>query len=286
MMKAIVFKYTWFFTCFFLFCYNAWRCVNQYLLAETVTKTSQERQELHNFPLICLGPDSLSKTRTAKLNITPEDYQKGGVWKTVVMSEEEVFKNLTLGFTSLVKKIKVNKTKKKNSDAYEKVHIKSEDWEKSGVTIVPSDYYYELRRHCVKFPTKVFPYGIQRIIFDMKQIVNAKFFVASPGNVFGPDRKSNEFSYSGGLSRLSIEYSQHYSLNLDREPCSEEASWKEDDCTLGIINDMIMGRLNCTTPWLINFARLIICSVGCVKNGIQRVLKNLLALFAAIWYIN
>ena len=189
--------------------------------------------------------------------MTPEDYQEGGIWRTVQMNEEEVFKNLSFGFASLVKNIRINKTKKKNSDAYEKVDIETEDLERSGVTIIQSDYYFELRRHCVKFSKKMFPYGIQRIIFNMEQTITTKFFVASPGNVFGQDRKSNEFSYGGGLSTLSIEYSQQYSLNLAREPCYEEASWNEDECTLAIINDIIIETLNCTTPWLINFARFI-----------------------------
>ena len=180
------------------------------------------------------------------------------------MNEEEVLNSLTIEFSSLVKKIRINKTKKKNSDAYEKVDIESGDWERSGVTILPNDYYYEVRRHCVKFSKHIFPYGIQRVIFFMEQTENTNFFLASPGNVFGSDRKSNEFSYGGGLSTLSIEYSQQYSLNLAREPCSEEASWKEDDCTLGIINDMIMETLNCTTPWLFNFARFSIMLISSI----------------------
>ena len=233
----------------------AWRCVDKYLQFETVTKSSKERQELHKFPLICLGPDSLSKEKTARLNMTPEEYQKGGIWTTEQMNEEQVFENLSLGFSDLVKKIRIDKTKMKNSDAYDKIYIESKDLEVSGVKVIPSDYYFELRRHCVLFSKDIFLHGIQRILFFMKQQNYVKFFVTSPGNVFSQDRKSNEFSYTGGLAKISIEYSLRYSLNLAREPCSDEASWKEDDCTLRTINRSIMDQFNCTTPWLIEFAR-------------------------------
>ena len=37
----------------------------------------------------------------------------------------------------------------------------------------------------------------------------------------------------------------------------------------------------CYNPKLYNRA----CTVGCVENGNQRVFRNLLAFFAAIWYI-
>ena len=74
---------------------QAWRCLDQYLLFETVTKSSQEHQELHDFSIICLGPENLSEERTAKLNITPEEYHNGGNWRTEKMNEEQVYNNLS-----------------------------------------------------------------------------------------------------------------------------------------------------------------------------------------------
>ena len=31
---------------------------------------------------------------------------------------------------------------------------------------------------------------------------------------------------------------------------------------------------------------IVVCTIGRVENGVQRVFKNLLAFFAAIWYID
>ena len=192
---------------------------------ETVTKSSQEGQELHEFPMICLGPENLAENRTGKVNMTPKDYW-GGKWRTERMSEEEVYNNLSLNFGHLVEKVKITKTKMKYSRAYEKVIITNEDMDMSGVRLDRSDYYWELKRNCLKFPHEIFQ-----------------------------DRKSNTFLYGKGMADYSFEHTHSYSFNLERNPCSEEASWKEDDCPLGIIIDKIMETFNCTAPWLLNFSR-------------------------------
>ena len=83
-MMSTIIKFTWFTLCMLLFSYNAWRCVGKYLLFETVTKSSQEGQDLHEFPMICLGPENLSDERASKLNMTPKEYQKGGKWRTEI----------------------------------------------------------------------------------------------------------------------------------------------------------------------------------------------------------
>ena len=124
-MKGFIVRSIWFLLCLVLFSYNAWRCVDQYLLFETVTKSSQGRQELHKFPLICLGPFGLSEERAAKLNMTPKAFRQGGVWRTEQMAEEEVFANLSMGFSDLVENMRIDQTKMKNSDAYLKVNADS-----------------------------------------------------------------------------------------------------------------------------------------------------------------
>ena len=257
-MKTLLLKFTWFVFCLFLFSYNAWRCVDQFLLLETVTKSSQERQELQNFPMICLGPESLLKETTGKLNMTPNAYRMGVSWRKENMSEEEVYNNISVGFEDLVHKIRVSKTKMKDSGAYEKIYIESKDIELSGIQLIQSDYYWELKRFCMLFPHDSFPYGIQAIALYMKQKRNVQIFITSPGNAYSFDRKANRFPYGGGMITYSIEYILYHSLNLDTEPCSEETSWKEDNCALGLINDMIMNTFNCTTPWLLNWARYFI----------------------------
>ena len=257
-MKTYIMKSTWFLLCMLLFSYNAWRCVDQYLMFETVTKSSQERQELHEFPMICLGPENLPENRTGKLNMTPKDYWDGN-WRTERMSEEEVYNNLSLHFEDLVEKVIITKTKMKYSRAYEKVIITNEDMDISGVRLDRSDYYWELKRNCLKFSHEIFPFGIQDVYFYMRNKDNVRFTVIPPG--YGQDRKSNTFLYGKGMADYSVEHTLGYSLNLKRNPCSEEASWKEDDCPLGIIIDKIMETFNCTAPWLLNFTRCYVLKI-------------------------
>ena len=50
------------------------------------------------------------------------------------------------------------------------------------------------------------------------------------------------------------------SLPLGADPCDADTQWEEDPCTLRFLNDLIYTQLNCTTPWLLSFARLHICA--------------------------
>ena len=130
----------------------------------------------------------------------------GGKWRTEMMNEEEVYSNLSTTIGDIIKKIVINKTKMKNSGAYEKVEIYHEDLELSGVQVIQSDYFYELKRTCLRFPHQMFPFGIQKIYFYMKNTNNVGFFVTSPGNAFNQDRKSNKFMYAKGMAEYGMEY--------------------------------------------------------------------------------
>ena len=145
----------------------------------------------------------------------------------------------------------------KNSAAFESVNIDSEDLGNSVIHVIENDYFWELKRSCFVFPKDHFPFGIQSIYFYMNNTKNAGFLVTSPGNAFAVDKKLNKFRYTKGMAEYAIEYTLRYSLNLDRDPCSEEASWTGDDCSLKIINNKIMDTFNCTAPWLLFFARYL-----------------------------
>ena len=256
---GFVMKSIWFIICLVLFSYNAWRCLDEYFLFETVTKSSQEEQKAGEFPMICLGPSELSKNRIARLNMTPHDYQIGGKWRTEKLTEIEVYNSLSLTFEKLVKEIEILNTTVKNSEAYEKVKIKSEDLKFSEVKVMQSDYYYELKRTCLAFPLENFPFGIQEIDFHMRTPTpdNVIFFVTSPGNSLTRKRSFNEFTYAGGFAKYGIEYTLRHSLNLKRSPCSEDTFGKEDSCLLGIINALMIDSFNCTAPWLLHAARWV-----------------------------
>ena len=80
------------------------------------------------------------------------------------------------------------------------------------------------------------------------------FSVILPGKAYSRDKQFNSFKYVKGITEYGIEYTLRYSLNLARDPCSAEASWKEDDCTLAIITGKMMDKHNCTVPWLLTYA--------------------------------
>ena len=60
-------------------------------------------------------------------------------WKNDKMTGEEVYHNISVRFEDLLHKIRVSKTKMKNSGAYEKIYIDK----LSGVRLIQSDYYWE-----------------------------------------------------------------------------------------------------------------------------------------------
>merc|ERR1711953_1439254 len=37
--------------------------------------------------------------------------------------------------------------------------------------------------------------------------------------------------------------------------CQPDTEWEEDSCTLRFLNELILTKLNCTTPWLLSNAR-------------------------------
>ena len=58
------------------------------------------------------------------------------------------------------------------------------------------------------------------------------------------------------LYRLQVYHRIAMSLPLGADPCDADTQWEEDPCTLRFLNDLIYTQLNCTTPWLLSFARL------------------------------
>ena len=246
----------WFITCFVLLSYQTWKCVDQYLQFHTVSRTSLERQELHDFPMICLASENFPAEYVKSLNTTKRRYLAGETWRTKQMNEEEMYNRLSFEFHDLVKTVRIDKTKKENSESYEKVYFEAKDIANSGIDVLRLDYYHELKRYCLKFPLQLFPHGIQTVRFYMKSGADkVVFFLVPPGGFFAQARKRNHFRFLGGIAVYNIEYSLYYSLSLPNDPCYKKAAWKEDDCKLGIINSMIMETFNCTTPWLLHFAR-------------------------------
>ena len=62
--------------------------------------------------------------------------------------------------------------------------------------------------------------------------------------------------YDSHLYRMQVYHRIAMSLPLGADPCDADTQWEEDPCTLRFLNDLIYSQLNCTTPWLLSFARL------------------------------
>ena len=122
------------------------------MLSETVTKTSEERQELHPFLIICVSPYSFPTIEADRLNVTYKKYKYGQRWATKFLTEEEVYDTISVELEDLLSMIVIEKTAAKNSENYEKVTIRNmKDLKKSGVIVQQEDYYSVLKIWCLKF---------------------------------------------------------------------------------------------------------------------------------------
>ena len=62
----------------------------------------------------------------------------------------------------------------------------------TNIRLVKLDYYYLLNVYCLGFPNSSFPFGVEKVLFDMKTQCNV--YVVSPGNFFSFDRKRNRMN--------------------------------------------------------------------------------------------
>ena len=260
-MDPLTISKFWFLLCFLLFLYNGWHCVERYLQEETVTKNSLERQEQHPFPMFCISAGDFPIEKAKSLNLTLRGYNiYGDAWRNDEIDEELVYNKLSFEFENIIEKIRIDKTLNSNSESYEKVYINSLDavTKDLGIEIKRADYYYELKRYCMKFSLAAFKHGIQGIRLYMKDVGQPiRFHIVEPGGIYAQAKKRTRFTFSGGVLTYNIEYSVHHSLSLPKDPCYKEAAWTGDSCKLGIINNRIMQTFNCTTPWLLHSARLV-----------------------------
>ena len=172
------------------------------------------------------------------------------------MDEETVYEQLSSEFGDLVSKMKSYRTILKKSEGYEKIDIKSEEANASGIEVKQLDYYYFFKIYCLGFSREVFPNGIQQLwIYTRNNSEDLEFNIVPPGGFFAGARKRNRFRFNRGKETYSVEHSLDYSLNLPQQPCLEEAAWKEDECKLDIVSRHVMDSFNCTTPWLLHHAR-------------------------------
>ena len=219
--------------CAFVFICLAINCVIEFINQKPLTQRSLENQELYNLPSICI-----------------ESMEKEGDLKSILsdFDDEQKYNNISWPFEELVGDIQIKREINDGSDAYEIITIRNHEF---GLTLERCEYQ---KCFCIHFSARLASYGIQTIDIHMK--ANAKISTVAPRNYLSAKRKHTRFFFETCFSySYDLLYSISKVLSLPPTPCSSELDWNQDSCKLKYINDKIVKSLNCTTPWLLSFAR-------------------------------
>ena len=187
--------------CSLIFGYYAYHSLQEYLSYKTVSNQKKERQELQLMPQICLSSPSHAEERLQKLGMTWNGY-KEGEWTSSLTdnsttSEDEIKRMVFPNLTEMLNSVDVRSRIDRFSDMYEERKYKSEEIVNgTDVKFVKLDYYFEFSVYCLSFPSSSFPFGIEKVAFDMK--THCDVYVVSPGNFFSFDRKRNHLKSRAG----------------------------------------------------------------------------------------
>ena len=248
------------FSCFLLFMYKACECIKQYMRYETVTKNSEERQENYPLPQVCISQADISEESLQRFGITARDYRHKGLWtdNRSGLSEEQIYDQLSTKFQDIVERIVLDVLHKDN-DNYDQITIFQKFPNGSqfeNLSLTSCDYYYSLKCFCINLPSQLKSRAIQKLTVHMNK--NAHIAIVAPGNFYGYERKRNEmYTEVGFIYRYQVYHRIAQSLPFGLDPCHQDTEWEEDSCTLRHLNQLIYSQLNCTTPWLLNYARSV-----------------------------
>ena len=218
-----------------------------------LTSTSVENQEVYPLPSICIEPLGIQKEKLSFHNLTWSGYRKEGKWKSVLphFDEEQTYNNVSASFEDLVDNILIKREIIDGSDGYESMTLKNIE---DGLILERCDYYFNLKCFCITFSDHLVSYGIQKIKIRIK--MESEITIVAPRHYYSFKRKHTYLEAEKGFR---YNYVLHYSISkilpLQPNPCSTEMDWNVDPCKLKYINDKTMNLMNCTTPWLLDFAR-------------------------------
>ena len=237
--------------CSILFMHKLFECVTNFMKFETLTNTSDEPQEAHPLPWFCIEATNLSETeeKLSKLSLTSDGYKTRGQWSSNISSldEESIYNTISSSFEDLVSHVSVEQGKSTNSDAYTTIDLVPGDEE---LTIKRCDYYYRLKCFCIKLAHSISSHGVQEITIGLK--LKSQISVVAPENFYSLARKQARIVLDTGYKYYSISRK----LSVRSAECSPEMDWMQDNCKLKYLNQKLMDHLNCTTPWLLHFAKL------------------------------
>ena len=214
--------------CICLFSYEAGQCLYRYLEFDNVSKQTQERQENHPMPEICISSTSFAKKKLTSVGLEFNSYVYEGQWvsNSSQLNEEEMFEFASPKLSDLVDKVSISKTIDEHRDAYQMISFNTshskDKLEKDGLIIKQVFYYYEFAIFCFSISSDVFPFGIQKIWFLAKEN-KMLFTLISAGNYYVFERKRNEMVVLPGFTYdYQIYHDAIISLTMRNDPCKAE----------------------------------------------------------------
>ena len=229
-MKIKIVKYLFQVLCSSLFLYNGFRFLLTFLEYDTITKSSQDRQENHPRPMICLSTKNL-----LRVSQKHEQYHDGD-WLLSLsnVSAEDVYDLISPRLADLITSIRLQRTLYSLGDEYEYVDIKADnetDLTSNGLLISRCDYYEYLKCYCLSLSSRHYPHGVQG--FTIFPRIDIKTFVVAPGRFYDFTRKLTTIEIQTNFSyQYVIDYNIYNLINLETKPCKASLSWKEDECKL------------------------------------------------------
>ena len=230
-MRRKIPKYLFEILCCAIFLYNGCRIVSTYVEYDTVTRSSQDKQENHPRPMICLSTKNLLRVENEHGQYHWGDWLLGRANQTA----EEVYDLVSPTFSDLIKSISIQRTLFAIGEEYEYIDInvteKETELSANGLLISRCDYYEYLKCYCISLDPRNFTHGVQG--FTLSPKIDISTFVVAPGRFYDFSRKLTKIEIENNFSyEYVIDYNIYNLINLHNKPCQPQLSWREDECKL------------------------------------------------------
>ena len=211
--------------------------------------------------MVCVASPYFGEERLEEIKIDIKQYQKNGTWTTKLNTnnEETVYDFISPKLSDILENISVRRRTDYLTDNYENVEFLPDELDEElgpeGLTILRMDYYDEFKIYCLNISSNLQGFGVETVYLFSKDI-KYNMVIIEPGNFYSFARKRNLVKVQPKRDyHIQVYHDLHVSLSLDQSPCFPEMKEKVDQCRLKYINDAIVNKFNCTTPWLLHYAR-------------------------------
>ena len=218
-------------SCFGVFFYQALSSFEDYSKKNTLADVRFIKQDRYPLPSICITTSQFSfDSFNNTFNITSKEYVKGN-WKVNSLSEKELWDFLSPTLPNLIKKIKLYKTIKNDSEEYSTVIIPVDKLPGFGVDIDRKDYHSHPRIFCLSLRKDLFPLGIMKM--NIYQRSKLQLYIIPPGGYYTNSRKANSVDIEKGYNYgYTLTYGIFKKFNKNNLTCNERLNFLEDECRL------------------------------------------------------